>query len=440
MSLRDSRGEPVSTSSPAQLAVLEHATTLAASYFVDPLAEIDRALAEDHGFAMGHALRVALAVMAAEKGALPMLADSVAAIEGSAAANARERAHAAAGRAWLAGDFRGAVDRYGDLLMDHPRDLVALQAAHIGDFLLGQSQMLRDRLAWVLPHWNADTPGYGYVLGMYAFGLEETNLYDRAEDTGRRALQLEARDPWSVHAVAHVMEMQGRTADGIDWLTGRSGDWSPGNGFAFHNWWHLALFQLELGDHARALDIHDRLLRPRPTQIAYENVDASALLWRLHLRGVDVGDRWRALARDWEPAVDDGYYAFNDVHAVMAFIGAGRTDLVERALATLGRQAAAGAPGGNGMMSREVGLPLARGLLAFSRGDHEACIRELSAVRVHAHRFGGSHAQRDVIHLTLVEAALRSGRTRLAQALVAERTALRPDSPFNRLLAARARG
>ena len=44
--------------------------------------------------------------------------------------------------------------------------------------------MLRDRVAQVLPHWNADVPGYGYVLGMYAFGLEETNLYDRAEETG----------------------------------------------------------------------------------------------------------------------------------------------------------------------------------------------------------------------------------------------------------------
>ena len=92
------------------------------------------------------------------------------------------------------------------------------------------------------------------------------------------------------------------------------------------------------------------------------------------------------------------------------------------------------------MMTRDVGLPLARALVAFSRGDHDTCIRELLPMRLHAHRFGGSHAQRDVVHLTLVEAALRSGRTRLAQALAAERIAQKPESPFNRLLAARARG
>jgi tetratricopeptide (TPR) repeat protein len=440
MSLNDSRGVPVSTSNPALLAALERATTLTASYFVDPLAEIDRALAEEPDFAMGHALKVALAVMSTERSALPMLADSLAAIDRSRGANARERAHAAAGRAWLEGDFRRAVELYGDILLDHPRDLVALQAAHIVDFLLGQSQMLRDRLAQVLPHWNADVPGYSYVLGMYAFGLEEMNLYDRAEETGRRALQLDPRDPWSVHAVTHVMEMRGRTAEGIRWLTGSSEDWAPGNGFAFHNWWHLALFHLDGGGHTQALDVYDRLLRPRPSQVAYENVDASAMLWRLSLRGVDVGDRWRALADDWAPAVEDGYYAFNDAHAVMAFIGAGRQDLLERALAAMARQAASGAPGGNGLMTRDVGLPLARGLVAFSRGDHETCIRELLTIRQHAHRFGGSHAQRDIVHLTLLEAALRSGRTPLAQALAAERIALKPESPFNRLLATRARG
>jgi tetratricopeptide (TPR) repeat protein len=439
MSINDSRGVPVSTSNPGLLAVLERATTMTASYVVDPVAEIDRALAEDPDFVMGHCLKVALAVMSTERGALPMLADGLAAIDRSRTANDRERAHAAAGRAWLEGDFHRAIALYGDILLDHPRDLLALQTAHVGDFLLGQSQMLRDRVAQVLPHWNADVPGYGYVLGMYAFGLEEMNLYDRAEETGRRALQLDPRDPWSVHAVTHVMEMHGRTSDGIRWLTGRRDDWAP-SGFAYHNWWHLSLFHLDGSEHAQVLDIYDRLLRPKPSAIAYENVDASALLWRLYLRGVDVGDRWQALAQDWAPQAEDAYYAFNDAHAVMAFIGAGRQDLVERALAAMSREAAGGAPGGNGMMTRDVGLPLARALVAFSRGDHDTCIRELLPMRLHAHRFGGSHAQRDVVHLTLVEAALRSGRTRLAQALAAERIAQKPESPFNRLLAARARG
>ena len=82
------------------------------------------------------------------------------------------------------------------------------------------------------------------------------------------------------------------------------------------------------------------------------------------------------------------------------------------------------------MMTRDVGLPLARGLLAFSRGAHAACIDELLAIRQQAHRFGGSHAQRDVVHLTLLEAALRAGRAPLAQALAAERTAAETREPL----------
>ena len=153
--------------------------------------------------------------------------------------------------------------------------------------------MLRDRVAQVLPTWDTSTPGYGYVLGMYAFGLEETALYSRAEDIGRRALDINRRDAWAVHAVTHVMEMQGRLRDGIDWLTSRESDWSVNNGFAFHNWWHLALFHLEAGNFARVLELYDQRIRATPSQVPLEMIDATALLWRLELR---VGERRRALA------------------------------------------------------------------------------------------------------------------------------------------------
>ena len=160
--------------------------------------------------------------------------------------------------------------------------------------------MLRDRVAQVMPHWNQDLPGYSYVLGMFAFGLEETNMYDPAEQTGRRALELDRRDPWSVHAVTHVMEMQGRSSEGIVWLSEPQRRLGTGT-FAYHNWWHLALLHLDLGENERALDIYDRLLRPQPTQVAYENLDASALLWRLTLRGVDVGHALAAAGRRLGP-------------------------------------------------------------------------------------------------------------------------------------------
>ena len=62
-------------------------------------------------------------------------------------------------------------------------------------------------------------------------------------------------------------------------------------------------------------------------------VDASALLWRLQLGGVDVGDRWTELATAWDAHADGRLYPFNDWHAAMAWLGAGRTADVERLIA-----------------------------------------------------------------------------------------------------------
>jgi hypothetical protein len=254
------------------------------------------------------------------------------------------------------------VRRYGDLLVDYPRDSLALQLARLGDFCLGQSTLLRDRVAQALPHWDEHTPGYGYVLGMHAFGLEETARYARAEQTGRRALELNRRDPWAIHAVAHVMEVQGRVDDGIAWLAAREADWAPDNGFAFHNGWHLALYHLDRGDVARVLERYDARIRPRRSDVVLERIDASAMLWRLHLRGIDVGGRWRELAASWEPLAADAHYAFNDVHAMMAFVGAGHEHAAPRTLAALARCTAG--DGVQAAMAREAGLPLARALAA----------------------------------------------------------------------------
>ncbi|NNE85399.1 MAG: hypothetical protein HKN28_15645 [Alphaproteobacteria bacterium] len=126
----------------------------------------------------------------------------------------------------------------------------------------------------------------------------------------------------------------------------------------------------------------------------------------------------------------DGYYAFNDVHAVMAFVGDGREASVETILATMERRLDGG--GTNAMMTADVGLPLARAIQAFGRGDYATTVDLILPVAEIAHRFGGSNAQRDVVHRTLVEAAIRAGQGNLARALVAERLSQKPDSLFNK--------
>jgi tetratricopeptide (TPR) repeat protein len=432
----DLRGVPVTASDRKLVDQLDKAATLFHGYFADPVAAVDQALERDPTFIMGLVLKGGIFATSSEKAAEPVLDDILARLKPLAAsANARERGHIAALEAWRAGRFDAAVESWGRVLLEYPRDLIALQFAHLGDFLLAQSLTLRDRPARVLHAWDSKVPGYGFVLGMWAFGLEESGHYPEAERTGRDALELNPRDPWSVHAVAHVMEMQNRVDEGIAWLEARTADWAPENLFAFHNWWHLALYHLDGERSATALELYDTRIRPKPSPVVLEMVDASALLWRLQLLEVDAGGRWNELADSWTPNLTDGYYAFNDVHAMMALVGARRLDEARRLVAALEKVAVRATL--NGEMTRLVGLPAARALLAFGESRYQDALEHLMPALPVAQRHGGSHAQRDVLQLTAAEAALRGGRESAARALVSQRLASRPKSQHNLALARR---
>lgn len=265
------------------------------------MATLDAVLAEDPDFGMAHALRADLAVMSSKQGALPLIqssADAMARLGGRA--TPREQAHVAAAVAWMEGRFDRAAHLYGAIATEYPRDLVALQTAHLIDFYLGDSLMLRDRFAAAMPAWSGDVPDHGYFRGMYAFGLEETAIYGRAEDLGRHALDLNPRDPWVVHAL--------------------------------------------IAYNAAGRDEHQRRMLVK--------LEKSA----------------------------DG------VHT-------------------------------NATVTRELALPLARAIVAISAGRHAEAVELLPPVRSRMNRIGGSHAQRDLVQLTCIEAALRCGNGRLARAL-----------------------
>jgi hypothetical protein len=184
------------------------------------------------------------------------------------------------------------------------------------------------------------------------------------------------------------------------------------------------------------LALYDGPIYGKRSGLVLEMIDASALLWRLSLRGIDVGGRWEALADTWEPVATAGNYAFNDLHAMMAFVGAGRAQAAQAVLEA--QVAAMKGEGDNAAFTREVGHPGTRAIMAFGDGNYAEAVRLLRPIRGIAHRFGGSHAQRDLLDLTLIEATIRAEDAALAAALAAERVAVRPTSPFARLLATRA--
>jgi tetratricopeptide (TPR) repeat protein len=396
----------------------------------DPLAEVDKAIAIDPGLVMGHVLKGLLCVLGTERQLLP---DARAALEAARAvsggASDREQLHLQALDAWIDGSLGDACANWERSLVDNPNDALAMLAAHQGDFFLGQSSELRDRVARRLPEIDRGSRLEGYYLGMHAFGLEEMGDYSRAEAAGARAVAIDPRDAWAIHAVAHVLEMTNRVVDGQQWLTSRTDDWSEDNFFAVHNWWHLALFCLDQQRWDEVLSLYDTRIRGTDSAVIMDMLDASALLWRLRLHGVDVGDRWQRLVAVWEPHIEDAWYSFNDIHAMMSFVGAGRNDLAVRLLAVMERSA--GQATDNGMMTRAVGLPFAKALVAHANGRYAQAVDLLMPVKAIAARAGGSHAQRDVLAQTLTCAAEKAGLRSLARSLLNERLALKPRSGLN---------
>ena len=425
MTLRDSLGNTVSGASAEAVAAYENALHALQCYIGDPVATIGQALADSPGFVMGHAMHAYLNLLGTDPDGIPAARVAYEAAR-KLPMNARERGHIDAVGHLIESGWHEAGQVLEDVTIDNPRDVLALQAGHLVDFYTGQSRMLRDRIARALPDWSPDMPGYHAVLGMHAFGLEETGLYAPAEEEARRAVEIEPRDGWAQHAAAHVMEMQGRQRDGIAWMRGNAEAWSKDSFFCVHNWWHLALYHLDLDDIDEVLALYDRPIYGARSRVALDMVDASSLLWRLHLRGVDLGDRWQAVADGWEPIAAAGSYAFNDAHAMMAFVAAGRMDAADAVLEAQGR--AMVGPGDNALFTRDVGSPVTRAIGAFGEGDYDEAVRLLRPVRNIASRFGGSHAQRDLIDLTLIEAALRGGQRALARALAAERIDTKPTS------------
>lgn len=421
----DRQGNALARAGAAGAQAFDDGVTAYALYRGDPVGALDRGLADSPDCAMLWLAKGWLFALATEPAAAEA-ADGFVDRALDCAADDRARAHAAALRALLAGNWSQAGILLERWQADHPRDLLALQSGHLIDFFTANARSLRDRVARVLPDWRG-VPGESWVQGMAAFGFEEAGDYPRAEALGRAAVATDPRDSWAHHAVAHVLEMTGRPEDGLGWMAAREAHWAaPDDNLQIHNWWHRALCHLELGEVEAALRLYDGPVRRGGLGMALALLDGAALLWRIDLMGGDVGTRWDALSDLWQAHEAPGYYAFNDLHAAMAHLGAGRIGLAEALVAK-----AAGAGEAAGWMQR-YGVPLIEGFIAFRKGDFALAAERLMAARHIAGAFGGSHAQRDVIDWTLAEAAIHGRMPGLAQSLAQERLATRPHSAVNR--------
>jgi len=429
--LQDKRGLALTTTSVAAVAAFDTAVERYLEYRLDTFEHVKRALAADPSFAMGLCLKGCLVMLMGTNAVHGLVAQTLDGLDPLLPAlTARERQHASALKHWHAGDLVAACRAWDHILAAHPRDLLAMRLAHFARFWMGKDKALRNGVAAALPAWDETVPGYGYVLAMHAFGLEECGDLAAAERAGRQAVALNPDDLWGVHAVAHVLEMQGRLAEGAAWLAPPAGAWADRNAMQGHLWWHAALFPLEQGRHERALELYDQAVRPGEKPFYLDLQNAAALLARLEFRGVDIGTRWAGLAAHCRPRVDDHAILFTDLHNVLALARAGDMADATALIASLERfatrpddyEAALVAP---------LARPVAQAILAYCQGLPGTCVDLLHPLRDELQPLGGSHTQRDVFHQLLLEAAIAAGRLDTARALAAERITLRPHSTHN---------
>ena len=428
--IQDAQGHHLSGATASTVATYDQAVRAFNLVCGDAVAAFDAVREAAPDFAMARLGKAWLLTMANDPGLL-IQAEALVESARPLTLNEREQAHLAALSHQVKGARAAAVAILDRHLMRYPFDLVAHQAATLADGFLGRFHWVRDRSARALPHWSKERPDYGTMLAFHAFGLEEAGDYAHAEDESREAAEREPLSFWPHHTVAHVMEMTGRPEDGLGWMEAREPLWStPDHPNQVHIWWHKALFHIEPGQYEAALALYDGPLRKTQRRLGNSLTNASALLWRLDILGCEVGNRWQELAALWEGHADGKCLVFTDIHAAMAELRSGQEAWVEQRLSAMRRTASSDVEAAR--LYRTVGIPVVEALFAFHRGAYEQAMAGLLQTRFDLWQIGGSHAQRDVVDWTLIEAALRAGQQDVALSLAYERLATRPRSAPNR--------
>jgi tetratricopeptide (TPR) repeat protein len=415
--LSDAYGLRVSTTSTAAVEAYDRGVRGLLGFGRDTIDCFREAVARDPDFALA---RAALAVSLYLN---EQIAEGRAAMDAAAGAAAalpeRERRHVEALALWVSGRGHDAVGLITDILTRYPRDVVLIQRLYFIHFWQGRSAEMLELMDSVVDAFDADS----YMLGLHAFGLEENRRYDEALRIAERAIALNPKDAWAVHAVAHVHYERGDNARGIEALPPRIHPCDHLGYFRNHLLWHLALMHLAEGGYERVRRLFESVFASIPIAIGSDLQDSVSLAWRLDLYGHPDPARWAQLgaaARGW---LDLPLLLFHDLHVGMALAASGDWPTAAQQLERLRERSKKT----RNRTLPEVVVPLLEGLHAFAGRDYAAAARLMEPIQDRIVEIGGSHAQREVFHDTLLAAALRADLEDRAAGLLRKRLAKRPN-------------
>jgi tetratricopeptide (TPR) repeat protein len=411
---KDLHGLTLSTDSGTAVDAFDRATLAYLKYRTDAGRHLGAALKADPNFALAYVLRGYFQMLAYNKanvsGAVEALAE---ARKHAKRTTTREAAHTEALARWIDGDLERMLDVWEGILAEDPHDVLAFRLHHFNAFWLGRPATMQAAVERVFPHWSAELPGWGMMLSCRCFAHEEAGNYTLAEGAGRMAIEVDPGDLWGAHAIAHVLEMQGRRSEGIGWLKRLEPNWEGANNIKHHLFWHRAMFHLERREFDAVLSLYDHGFRDlgSPLTLAMPDMyidvqNAASMLFRLERQGVDVGDRWIELADKAEARIGDCLSAFTLPHWMMALAATGRSDAAHRLIEAMRAFAR-----GNGVVERMVGrvaLPLCEAILAHRQGRSDDALKRLRPIVGDLYLLGGSHAQQDVLEQLYLDAALKA--------------------------------
>jgi hypothetical protein len=324
------------------------------------------------------------------------------------------------------------------LLDADPTDLLAVRISDTTHFRFGHTRAVLEQADRLAPAWSAELPGYDCFQSVWAFAHEEAGDTAAAERAIDSAYECDPTNFFAHHVKAHILEMESRPREGNDWLAAQTGYWPIGNNLVHHLWWHRALMQLDLGQRDEVLASYDAnirnlngpLTRAAPDQFN-DLQNATALLWRLELFGMDVGARWDELADKAEARTGDSAYLLLPPHLMLALAATGRDAASARFLSALREQANDSARWDAAAIG-DVVLPVCEAGLAHRRGQHARVVALLQPRLDSIRLLGGSNAQRDLFRQILIDSAMKADRRDVVATMIAEETATHTAAPIQR--------
>lgn len=437
---KDARGLTITAASAEAVIAFDRAIDGYVAYAADIPVRMAALTVLDPECPMLHCLKGYFAMLGFKQALVPAARQAAADTwQKVVAGTPREHSHAAALDTWANGHPDRAVEIWNQILSNHPHDILAFRLAHFVNFWLGRPEAMLASVLAVEKHWSEAESGYNAILGCRAFAHEECGYYTEAEAAGREAIRRDPTDLWSAHAVAHVMEMQGRRGEGIAWVEALQTNWDGKNNLKHHLWWHQAMYHMERRDFAKVLSLYDTGYRNLESPLTQAQPDlyidaqnAASMLFRLGRHGVDLGDRWVELADKAEERIGDCVSAFTLPHWMMALAATGREAAAGRMLQGM-RDFSRTENNINGKLVGAIALPVTEAVLAHGQGRYTRAVAAIRPVLGEMYRLGGSHAQQDVLEQVFMDSALKAGMEADVQLMIERVSGRHPVPPSRRV-------